>query len=378
MQQTRAQFTSLKLLIIGLVAADVFAVWVWAARPPRIFSGWLGLADFRAEAPFSRLIRWASWHDGPRTPSGFVALFDLAELIIASLLLSALILPVILLLAPRESDALIWRSASEKVRALRFRMRTAVALVAIIGIYLGWEIHAWRTWRLRRDYLRIAGQASYSAGGHLAALRSIREERAYADGSQRLDPSARRVFYRSRAAKAGGIAVEYLKKQEVDLLLAKLAADMEGKLKYERAAAIPWSSVAPGRTPPETAKEASEWLHPDDYRRALALYDELARTYPDLVEAHSRSAWLRATRPDAQSRDGKLAVESARCACELTNWHDPGELEVLAAACAAAGDFGTAVKWQEKAVTLTVVLARAQSPEERLALYRAGKTLRQP
>ena len=111
--------------------------------------------------------------------------------------------------------------------------------------------------------------------------------------------------------------------------------------------------------------------------RALAVYDELARTYPELVEAHSRSAWLRATCPDAQYRDGKLAVESARRTCELTDWHNPGELEVLAAACAEAGDFGSAVKWQEKALTLTVEPADVQSCQKRLGLYLAGKPFRQ-
>ena len=49
---TRAQFASLKLLIAGLIAAELFAIWVWATRPPRIYSDWLGLDDF-ARAPFS-------------------------------------------------------------------------------------------------------------------------------------------------------------------------------------------------------------------------------------------------------------------------------------------------------------------------------------
>ncbi len=148
--------------------------------------------------------------------------------------------------------------------------------------------------------------------GNLLTLRSIREEREYIPGSERTDDSARRVISRSRAAAASGIAVEDLKRQEVDLLLAKLVAYTERKIKCERAAADPWKSVAPDRPVPQTAKEAADWLHLRDFRRALAVYDDLARTYPHLVEAHSRSAWLRATCPDAQYRDGKLAVESAQ------------------------------------------------------------------
>ena len=198
--------------------------------------------------------------------------------------------------------------------------------------------------------------------------------RHISEGSEHTNDSARRVYFRAKAADASGIAVKELKKQEVDVLLAKLVASTEGKLKYQRAAANPLNAVAPDRPLPQTEKEAADWLRLRDYRRALAVYDELARTYPELVEAHSRSAWLRATCPDAKYRDGKLAVESARRACELTDWHNPGELEVLAAAFAEAGDFGSAVKWQEKALTLTVEPADIQSCQKRLALYLAGKT----
>ncbi len=171
-------------------------------------------------------------------------------------------------------------------------------------------------------------------------------------GSERTDESARRVLFRSRAAAASGIAVEDLKRQEVDILLAKLVAHTELKLKYERAAANPLNPVAPADRCQKRKRRQPTGCTFDDYRRALAVYDELARTYPQLVEAHSRSAWLRATCPDAQYRDGKLAVESAQRACELTDWHRPAELEVLAAACAEAGDFGSAVKWQEKVLAL--------------------------
>ncbi len=377
MRLTRAQFASLKLLVTGLIAADLFAVWVWATRPPHIYSDWLGLTGFPSDAPFLRVLAWAAWDDGPRTPSGFLALFDPAELTFSGVLLLALVLLTLVLLSPRETDAPMWRRMSVKVGALRFRMRTALVLLAIIGVYLGWEVHAWRTWRLRSDYRRRAALASRGVDSYLSTLRSVREERPYFHGSERGDVSDRRVASRSQAAAARGIAVEDLKRQEVDLLLAKLVADTERKLKYQRAAANPLDSVAPDRPMPQTGKEAADWLHPRDDRRALAVYDELARTYPHLVEAHSRSAWLRATCPDAQYRDSKLAVESARRACELTNWHNPGELEVLAAACAEAGDFGSAVKWQEKVLTLTVEPAGVQSRQKRLALYLAGKTFRQ-
>ena len=155
------------------------------------------------------------------------------------MLLLALVLLTLFLFSPRETDAPMWRRMSAKVGALRFRMRTALALLAIIGVYLGWEVHAWRTWRLRSDYGRQAALASRGVDSNLSTLRSIREEREYIPGSERTDDSARRVLSRSRAAAASGIAVEDLKRQEVDVLLAKLVAHTERKLKYERAAADP-------------------------------------------------------------------------------------------------------------------------------------------
>ena len=111
-------------------------------------------------------------------------------------------------------------------------------------------------------------------------------------------------------------------------------------------------------------------------RARLAAYDELARAYPDLVEAHSASAWIRATCRDAQYRDGKLAVASATRACELTNWQDTGALGALAAACAEAGDFAAAVKWQQRAIAMDSGARNAVNLQARLDLYLAGKPYR--
>jgi hypothetical protein len=133
MRLTRAQFAWLKLPIIGLIAADLFAIWVWATRPPRIYSDWLGLNSLPSNTPFARLVSWARWDAGPRTPSGFLALFDLGELAFSGVLVLAPILLILFLLSPPEADTQIWRRLSAKVGPLRFRMRTALVLVAIIG-----------------------------------------------------------------------------------------------------------------------------------------------------------------------------------------------------------------------------------------------------
>ncbi len=384
----RGRLNSWPWLLLVLIAADLAALWIWATRPARIYTNWLGLGGLPDEAPIRRLLAWVRWESGPRTLSGCVYLFEAGELFFGAVFILALILLVMTLLA-RRSESPFWRHmcapfSVARVVAVRYRVRTALAAIAILGLYLGWEIHGWRTWRMRNIYLHRAGSATISENQNRALLQSKQEQLAKlmeTDDSQLSELSVPNLgFYRSKAAHvADRRANRDRLNREIAYVSARIAANAERRTRDENAAANPWAPLEPGQPmpEPELAPDPLDGRGSRDYARALAACGELAKTYPDLVEAHSAAAWIHATCPDPGFRDGKLAVASAKRACELTDWRDFEELSVLAAACAEAGDFAQAVKWQKKASGLTTDPGNNRLCRERLALYMAGKPYQQ-
>ena len=78
---------------------------------------------------------------------------------------------------------------------------------------------------------------------------------------------------------------------------------------------------------------------------------DIATNAPDSPRMLDELAWLLATYPDSNSRDGAEAVRLAERACELTDRRVPALLATLAAAYAEAGDFPRAVGAGEEALS---------------------------
>jgi tetratricopeptide (TPR) repeat protein len=99
------------------------------------------------------------------------------------------------------------------------------------------------------------------------------------------------------------------------------------------------------------------------YREVLKDMDR-ALGLTEFAEGHNTRAWILATSPDAEVRNGKEAIEAAHAALSL---EDTGKFrDTLAAAFAETGQFKKAVAEQRYAIRL---LRKNQAPEDEIASY---------
>ncbi|MBN2561207.1 MAG: tetratricopeptide repeat protein [Phycisphaerae bacterium] len=111
-------------------------------------------------------------------------------------------------------------------------------------------------------------------------------------------------------------------------------------------------------------------------REAVAEYKAALEVSPEQPQVANSLAWILATHPEEEVRNAEDAVKFAELACKGTDYGDPGTLDTLAAAYAAAGRFEEAVATARKALALLSGPRGEQLSkeiQERLELYEAGR-----
>jgi len=114
---------------------------------------------------------------------------------------------------------------------------------------------------------------------------------------------------------------------------------------------------------------------------AVEHYYRILQSEPNQVSVLKNLAWILAAAEDVKLRSPVDAVKFAERACELTNYKQPGVMDTLAVAYAAAGRFAEAVETAEKALEFALSAGEkdlADEIQERLQLYKAGQPYRWP
>lgn len=112
---------------------------------------------------------------------------------------------------------------------------------------------------------------------------------------------------------------------------------------------------------------------------AIRAFREALRFGHGYTQPAGNLAWILATHPNEEFRNGAEAVELAKMACETNEYKEASSMDTLAAAYAEVGLFPEAVEAARKAVELARVVGLdqlARDAEARLELYEAGKPFR--
>ena len=351
------------------------ALMMWSVQP-WILSALLGFDEFQDDGRMAVLKLWGAGRLAPMTTVGLLSLFPVLDVLLAVVLLAAIFVLVIKLFerAP-DSQRVSWLSANlpqSPVSRSRFRFWTVIGLIALLGLEYGWEVAEWKKWHHRERYLGLADGFASSSVQSRKRFRRIHAELTRLDEDGAAEPND------ASATDAVSHQRYHFETHLVYTFALAKAFDERAK-KYAEAAKHPLQPVRPDPPLPQKPSDSAPTAegYSRDHGRILAVYNELVRSYPKDARAHQGRAWILATCPDGKYRDGMSAVKSATQACKLTNWQEVSALSTLAAAYAEAGDFPSAVLWEQKAGELSAApRLGGKRKAERLALYQAGKPFR--
>jgi Tfp pilus assembly protein PilF len=116
-------------------------------------------------------------------------------------------------------------------------------------------------------------------------------------------------------------------------------------------------------------------------REAIDHYKRAIEAKPDYSKAINNLAWMLATAPEPELRDGVEALRLAERAVSLGAPNDPSSLDTLAAACAETGDFARATSTAESAVASAIQAGQTGLANEiraRVDLYRNNQPFHGP
>jgi protein O-mannosyl-transferase len=292
----------------------------------------------------------------------------------------------------------VWTVASwPAAMPYRKAIQTGLAGMALAGcvIMTSLQLGHWR------NSITLMERAVKVAGGNYLVhemLGNARAERGELDAALaeyqtaiRLKPTeatpwqvaGRVLIQQGRAAEA----VPYLEKA-VQLAPARLeprrrlamALLSQGRRAEARAAYLALIPLIPPTA--EGQRELADMLaEGQQFGEAIHHYREALRLKPDFVLVLNNLAWVRATAPQAEWRDGKEAVALAERVIALSGRRNPSFLGTLAAAYAEAGRFPEAVKTMQEAMTLAKAVGANQLlpiQSQMLALFQARQAFHEP
>jgi tetratricopeptide (TPR) repeat protein len=119
------------------------------------------------------------------------------------------------------------------------------------------------------------------------------------------------------------------------------------------------------------------YLNLGKHAEAIADFNAALETDPENDGLLNNLAWVLATSPMDDQRNGQRAIELATKACELTAYEMPHILSTLAAAYAETGEWETAIKYSEQAVEKGKDGLNADDLAAELASYKEHKPWRE-
>jgi len=230
-----------------------------------------------------------------------------------------------------------------------------VIVLAMCALIASRQVRFWQTsetlWR----------QAVRVTSGNVIARQNLGsalvEQRRFAEGAEQFQEALNIKPMYAEAESNFGFA------------LAMLGNTEEALVHYRRAVAM----KAIGRT---HYLIGSLLLAEGKRAEAIAEYKQAIELEPELPPALNDLAWILATAPEADLRDGNEAVNMAERACQASLSPNPQFIGTLAAAYAEAGRFLEAISAAERARELAGKQGRedlVRRNEELLQVYRSGK-----